>query len=155
MPIALVLLLLLAAPFNLLGVDATLKDRCERIGISGRAVDAVTGKPIGGARVWCQYQFMTSGLAFRKPGEAVTALDGSFTIPSQFTKSKYLYGVTDDPTNPDAWKPDVPVKIQIEHPGYKRFFYEFPTKRQNAKLPHLRQTYPIFKDGADYKLQPK
>jgi len=152
---ALSVLLLLAAPLTLLNADVPTKDRCERIGISGRVVDALTGKPIGGATVWCQYQFMTSGLALREPGEAVTGPDGLFAIPSQFTKSQFLYGVTDDPSDPSAWKPDVPIKIQIEHSGYKLFFYEFPTKRQNAKVPSLRQTYPIFKNGAAYKLEPK
>jgi len=135
--------------------DQPLKDHCTRIGITGRIIDAVTGKPVKGAKVWFQYQFMTSGLAMRFPGQAVTESDGRFKVPSEFTKSKYLYGVTDDPSDPAAWKPDVPMKIQVDHPNYEVYRFDFPTKKQNQKVPYLRQTYPIFTDGADYKVKPK
>ena len=135
--------------------EQPLKDHYTRLGISGRIVDASTGRPVAGAKVWFQYQFMTSALALRFPGEAVTDSEGRFRVPSEFRKSKYLYGVTDDPSDPAAWKPDVPVKIQVEHPNYQVFRYDFPTKEQNRKVPYLRQTYPIFTDGADYKIQPK
>lgn len=139
----------------LLADDPSLKNHCTRLGISGRIIDAVTGKPIEGAKVWIQYQFMTSGLAMRSPGQAVTDAEGRFKVSSEFTKSKYLYGVTDDSSDPAAWKPDVPVKIQVDHPHYNILHYNFPTKKQNRKVPYLRQTYPIFIDGADYKIQPK
>lgn len=85
----------------------------------------------------------------------MTDAEGRFKVPSEFTKSKYLYGVTDDPSDPAAWKPDVPVKIQVDHPQYNVFRYDFPMKKQNRKVPYLRQTYPIFTNGADYKIQPK
>jgi hypothetical protein len=139
----------------LLADNQPLKDHCTRLGISGRIIDAVTGRPVEGAKVWFQYQFMTSGLAMRSPGQAVTDAEGRFKVPSEFSKSKYLYGVTDDPSDPAARKPDVPVKIQVDHPLYDVFRYDFPTKKQNRKVPYLRQTYPIFTDGADYKIQPK
>lgn len=139
----------------LLANDQPLKDHCTRLGISGRILDAVTGRPVEGAKVWFQYQFLTSGLAMRLPGQAVTDAEGRFKVPSEFTKSKYLYGVTDDPSDPAAWKPDVPVKIQVDHPQYNVFRYDFPMKKQNRKVPYLRQTYPIFTNGADYKIQPK
>lgn len=148
-------LLLLSFQGLLLADERPLKDHCTKIGISGRIIDVASGKPVEGAKVWFQYQFMTSGLAMRFPGEAVTDADGRFQVPSEFTKSKYLYGVTDDPSDPAAWKPDVPVKIQVDHPNYKVFRFDFPTKKQNRKAPYLRQTYPIFKDGADYKIEPK
>lgn len=147
--------LLLVASLALGGEAASLKERCVKIGISGRVLNAATGKPVTGAKVCCTYQFMTSGLATRIPGEAMTDADGRFAIPSRYEKSKYRYGVTDDPTNPDAWKPDVPSALVIEHPNFKYFVHEFPTKRQNAKVPYLRQRYPIFTDGADYRIQPK
>ena len=152
MPVA---ILLFALQSILFARDEPLKDHCTRIGISGRVVDSVTGKPVPGANVWFQYQFMTSRLALRFPGEAVTNAEGCFRVPSEFRKSKYLYGVTDDPSDPAAWKPDVPIKIQVDHPSYVTFRYDFPTKAQNRKVPYLRQTYPIFKEGADYKIQPK
>ena len=98
---------------------------------------------------------MTSALALRFPGEVVTDAEGRFLVPSEFHKSKYLYGVTDDPSDPAAWKPDVPIKIQVDHPSYETFRYDYPTKAQNRKVPYLRQTYPIFTDGADYKIQQK
>ena len=147
-------IILLATSGIIFAAEQPLKDCCTRLGISGRIVDAVTGKPVFGAKVWFQYQFMTSGLAMRFPGEAITGSDGRFAIPSQFVKRKFLYGITDDPTDPKAWKPDVPVKIQVEHPDYEVLRYDFPTKRQNRKVPYLRQTYPIFKDGTDYHLKP-
>ena len=152
MPVA---ILLLALQSILFARNEPLKDHCTRIGISGRVVDSVTGKPVPGANVWFQYQFMTSRLALRFPGEAVTNAEGCFRVPSEFRKSKYLYGVTDDPSDPAAWKPDVPIKIQVDHPNYITFQYDFPTKAQNQKVPYLRQTYPIFTDGAEYKIQPK
>lgn len=134
--------------------DAPMQDQCTRIGISGRIVDSVTGAPIKGAKVWFQYKFMYSALALRFPGEASTDAEGRFKIPSEFRKSKYLYGSTDDPSDPEADKPDVPIKIQVDHPAYRTYRYNFPTKRQNEKLPQLRQFYPIFTDGADYKMIP-
>lgn len=132
-----------------------LVDRVTRIGLYGYVVDATSGRPVPNAKIWVQYQFMSSGLATRFPGEAVTDVNGYFDIPSEYKKSKYLYEVTDDPSNPDGWRPDVPVKIMIEHPVYKRFFLEFPTKKQNQKVPRLRQTYPIFKQGGTYRIEPK
>ena len=132
-----------------------LVDRVTRIGLSGYVVDTNSGKPVPNAKIWVQYQFMASGLAMRFPGEAVTDVKGYFDIPSEYKKSKYLYEVTNDPSNPDGWRPDVPVKIMIQHPGYKRFFLEFPTKRQNRKVPRLRQTYPIFKQGETYRIEPR
>jgi hypothetical protein len=152
MPITILLWLLQVVLF---ADEQPLKDHCTRLGISGRIVDASTGKPVFGAKVWFEYQFMTSALALRFPGEAVTDAEGRFRVPSEFRKSKYLYGVTDDPSDPAAWKPDVPIKIQVDHPGYETFCYDFPTKAQNRKVPYLRQTYPIFTDGADYKIQQK
>lgn len=148
-------ILLFPLQSTLFAADEPLKDHCMRIGISGRIVDSVTGKPVPRAKVWFQYQFMTSGLSFRFPGEAVTDAEGRFRVPSEFQKSKYLYGVTDDQSDPAAWKPDVPIKIQVDHPDYVTFYYDFPTKAQNRKVPYLRQTYPIFTDGADYMIQPK
>lgn len=152
MPITILLCVLQVVLF---ADEQPLKDHCTRLGISGRIVDASTGKPIAGAKVWFQYQFMTSALALRFPGEAVTDAEGRFLVPSEFHKSKYLYGVTDDPSDPAAWKPDVPIKIQVDHPSYETFRYDYPTKAQNRKVPYLRQTYPIFTDGADYKIQQK
>lgn len=134
--------------------EEPMQDQCTRIGISGRILDEVTGAPIKDAKVWFQYQFMTSALAMRFPGEATTDAQGRFKIPSEFRKSKYKYGSTDDPSDTAADKPDVPIKIQGDHPDYQTFRYEFPTKQQNKKLSYLRQTYPIFTDGADYKMTP-
>ena len=151
----LIAFLIAATASPLSAAEPPLKDMCTRVGISGRIVDAVSGQPVKGAKVWFQYQFMTSGLALRNPGEAVTDADGRFRVPSEYRKSKFLYGVTDDPTDANAWKPDVPIKIRVDHPDYHTFHYDFPTKRQNKKLPYLRQYYPIFTDGADYKIQPK
>lgn len=151
----LITILIWLLPVVLFANEPPLKDHCTRLGISGRIVDASTGMPVAGAKVWFQYQFMTSALALRFPGEAVTNAEGRFRVPSEFRKSKYLYGVTDDPSDPAAWKPDVPIKIQVDHPNYETFRYDFPTKAQNRKVPYLRQTYPIIVDGADYSIKPK
>jgi len=148
------IVILILAVQPIIYADQPLKDHCTRIGISGRIIDAVSGKPVKNAKVWFQYQFMTSALAMRFPGEAVTDAEGRFRVPSEFRKSNYLYGVTDDPSDPAASKPDVPVKIHVDHPDYTTFRYDFPTKKQNKKVPHLRQTYPIFVDGSDYKIHP-